>query len=1323
MEKHPKAPTNEKIPEGYRRLEGSLRAERKGSRRVGPADPAEKVLVSVYVRRKPGAPPLPDQAFWVATPPGKRKFLSREEFAALHGAAPEDLQAVVDFAQSHGLDVVETNAARRVVQVSGTVAQVSEAFAVTLHRYEWQGESYRGREGYIHLPNNLADIVEGVFGLDTRKMARRHDGPAGSATLTPPQVAGLYNFPTTGASGETIAILEFAAPDTFGTIGGGYKTADIHTFFSGLGLADPTLIAVGVDGATNNPTGDAGGPDGEIALDIEVAGSVAPGAKLAVYFAPIGTEQDWADIVTTAVNDATNKPSVISTSWGWTELQADAPTGDPASPWPFEWSQALMNKMSTTLQEAASLGVTVFFSSGDNGSDCQQGDGHAHVIYPSSDPWVTSCGGTVITNVSGSSFNENTWQDSAFTTPGATGGGVSENFDLPAWQVGFGIPPSINAGHHVGRGVPDIAGNASFYSGYNIVVDGSTNQTGGTSAVAPLYAGLIAIINKSLGEPVGYLNPTLYALAADPGVTGLFRDINDGVSNGFNGAPGYTSGPGWDACTGLGVVNGQNLLSCLQGIYAKSVTITTDRDHFGQDEVDAARTQPGGAVFKGAFFVTVDGFTPAQLGITNSSSLGAAPVVNFSPSTGLTNPAVCSSLQSDDPSFGPEVQRFRFGYDVNFGGDDSAFTSFTGDSETVTLSTTFQGISANAQVHFIKQPDPYILQGPQTWWLSNDIRLVQVKEGGSAFGVPFPSGGDPLAFLASLTSALEGGQGTAGGQNFNDNTDEDTEVITVAPDDGHGHKVYNFAIARVHYQGLASTAHKVRVFFRIFAANSTATYFEPDSTFRRYAAYSPVYPVPPADDFQNVLPEMGLASGEYVTLPFFGETRQDPAQSGSANTLPGLQTPDGRNARDLPPTGGPLHDYFYGCWLDINQTDPSSPARMPAMPPMGNEDGPWPGLSLEPIQQAFITNDHNCIVAEVAFDPVPISTGVAPFNTDKMAQRNISWSYVANPGVEASRRALEPFEVRPTPSILSSGEAPDELMIDWNNVPVGQHAEIYLPAVDAQAVVDKAIELYHAERLTRVDAHTIGCTTGGVSYIPLPKGAGDGANFVALMSVDLPYGIRKGQKFTVLVRQVTNASGKPAPPPPPPPPPIQIKMLQPPARPKQQVIQWRRVLGTFQVNIPVSTKEQILPREERRFSIFRWIGDAMPPQRRWYPVFQRYLTYIGQKVQALGGDPTKILPSPSGDGGRPKPSRREECRLAYTGKIVGLIFDHFGDFEGFILETEEKEHTFRSREKDVAELAQHVWRDRLRITVLAECDEAHHPLTMIVREPPALFSH
>ena len=197
------------------------------------------------------------------------------------------------------------------------------------------------------------------------------------------------------------------------------------------------------------------------------------------------------------------------------------------------------------------------------------------------------------------------------------------------------------------------------------IVRGGTTQGPfpGTSETAPLYAGLVALINETLGEPVGYLNPTLYALAMDPGVSGVFRDIDDGANNAEGGAPGYTSGPGWDACTGWGVLDGGNLLSELQSLYARTCTFVTDRDHYGQDEIDGLRAQTGGAVVQGAFFVIVDGFTPAQLGIVEATSLSAAPLVTAAPSSGLT--ISCSSLQSDDPSFGPEVQRFRFGYDAS----------------------------------------------------------------------------------------------------------------------------------------------------------------------------------------------------------------------------------------------------------------------------------------------------------------------------------------------------------------------------------------------------------------------------------------------------------------------------------------------------------------------------------------------------------------------------------------------------------------------------------------------------------------------------------
>lgn len=257
--------------------------------------------------------------------------------------------------------------------------------------------------------------------------------------------------------------------------------------------------------------------------------------------------------------------------------------------------------------------------------------------------------------------------------------------------------------------------------------------------------------------------------------------------------------------------------------------------------------------------------------------------------------------------------------------------------------------------------------------------------------------------------------------------------------------------------------------------------------------------------------------------------------------------------------------------------------------PTGNANGPWPpssGVTLEPLRQAFIRNDHQCLVAEIAFDPDPINPGTQPWNSDKLAQRNISWSYAANPGVDVSRGAIETFEVRPTPK-GSATETPDEIMIDWLNVPTDQLAQIYLPAVSADEVLARASRLYPTHRLSRVDAATIGCLTGGVTYIPLPEGSGDGANFAGLMQISLPAGIRRGQLYQVVVRQLTNAFGEAAPLPPP--PPRVTAAVNAPA-----LLRWRKVLGTFQINIPVSTRELLLGREELRLSIFRWIAEGNP---------------------------------------------------------------------------------------------------------------------------------
>jgi kumamolisin len=554
------------VPKGYQRIENCTRHMAAKAKRVKLADPNETISITITVRRRPGAPALPTQEHWASTPPGERHYISSEEFAEKYGADPADLDRVAEFAARHGLKVEEKNVSERTVILSGTVSQVNTAFALELSHYERESEAmehhqgpvgeskstksktevYRGYEGDVHLPSDLAPIVEGVFGLDTRRMARRSIVPLPTITpLTPPQVAKLYDFPTPNhhIHKETIGVLEFSDPLT-GTCG--YLPSDINSYFTtalgiGPGFVTPHLTDIGVNGASNTPSGF---NDAEVTLDIMVSGSVAQGAHINVYFTT-WDENGWVRAIKRAVHPhaGERRPSVLSISWDWAEFDS---LGH------LSWTKATIDAVSATFQEAAMFGMTVFVASGDDGSNCQIYDGKAHVYYPESDPWVTSCGGTTIGNVAGSSFTEVTWTDN-----GITGGGISDVFDLPHWQRHANVPLSVNPGHRKGRGVPDIAGYAN---GYEIVLGGASSPGWwGTSETAPLYAGLIAIINADLGERVGYLNPTLYSHRA----SGVFRDIADGRSNTTGGAPGYVSVPGWDACTGLGSVKGRALLKLL----------------------------------------------------------------------------------------------------------------------------------------------------------------------------------------------------------------------------------------------------------------------------------------------------------------------------------------------------------------------------------------------------------------------------------------------------------------------------------------------------------------------------------------------------------------------------------------------------------------------------------------------------------------------------------------------------------------------------------------------------------------------------------------
>jgi kumamolisin len=278
--------------------------------------------------------------------------------------------------------------------------------------------------------------------------------------------------------------------------------------------------------------------DAEVMLDIEVAGAVAPGAAIAVYFAP-NTDRGFLDAVTAAVHDQLRRPSIISISWGAAESQ---------------WTGQALQAMDQAFQEAAAAAVTVFCASGDDGSRDRVNDGQAHADFPASSPSVVACGGTRITVADGAITSEVVWNDGA--SGGAGGGGVSDVFELPSYQSAVGVPPSANGGGRVGRGVPDLAADASPASGYFVRVDGQEGAIGGTSAVAPLMAGLTALINQALGTPAGFFNPALYGAAAGPGA---FVD----VISGSIGA--YDAGAGWDACSGLGRPDGAGLLQALGG--------------------------------------------------------------------------------------------------------------------------------------------------------------------------------------------------------------------------------------------------------------------------------------------------------------------------------------------------------------------------------------------------------------------------------------------------------------------------------------------------------------------------------------------------------------------------------------------------------------------------------------------------------------------------------------------------------------------------------------------------------------------------------------
>ena len=530
----------------YLRLHGSEPKPLWGARLSPTREESQPIQVAVVLRYPETSPGLPSLSELGRPGSGRPATLSAERFGALHGAAIADVDALLSFARDHGLAAPEICRSKRTVVLEGSRAALNRAFRVELVDYDHPRGRYRSHHGPVHLPAALAPLVVGVFGLDSRPVARPHvrrpslpeRAPTlgGSAEpLLPTQVAELYRFPReVSGRGQAVGIIE---------LGGGYVRSDLVDYFEKVVQRPlPRIVDVSV-GAGRNLPGHSEECDNEVALDIEVLGSIAYGAEIFVFFAP-PTQDGFLRAVQEAVHGDYDL-SVLSISWG-----------EP------EETQTLSAcvAMNQVLHEAATKGITVCISTGDTGSSDQSPmvapDGYAHVSFPASSPYALACGGTSLVALGGQGPQEVVWNNAA-EGGGATGGGVSAFFPRPGYQRAAGLcPQSVNPGRSDGRGIPDVAASADPHRGYLVQVAGQLKPTGGTSAAAPLWAALIALVNERCGQRRGFINPSLYRMGKH---SAAFRDITEGDNATAMLVGGYGAAQGWDPCTGWGSPDGQAL--------------------------------------------------------------------------------------------------------------------------------------------------------------------------------------------------------------------------------------------------------------------------------------------------------------------------------------------------------------------------------------------------------------------------------------------------------------------------------------------------------------------------------------------------------------------------------------------------------------------------------------------------------------------------------------------------------------------------------------------------------------------------------------------
>lgn len=888
-------------------------------------------------------------------------------------------------------------------------------------------------------------------------------------------------------------------------------------------------------------------------------------------------------------------------------------------------------------------------------------------------------------------------------------------------------------------------------------IDEYDHSSGPKSACALLF---LYYLNVQLGFSIEEI-----VAAAGPQLTDVYRHLTGDAGDPF---PFFkhmldVAYPGTSTISGIANLDNPYPLGLL--------SFWVDKSSFGRDEVQDAINASGGT-FPDAFWLVLEGFS-----INSFNSLAVdipAPTGSFAQIPGISLTRSATPVDFENPTHPGAPQRIRIAYDVTFTSQSLAAFPAPGagpdtkelDAHLTAGGQTLPASNAATLFELVGGADPYFTNidpaQENVFYLSQDLRVFTATPGKDQF--PVAGGprfaGDSVAgafqyvqdLLAHLNSNFHDPAGpdpfssvlpAQGGAYTGDSSVTPLTVsISGLPPQVRISANYNFAIARVRLRGSARSAgaaHDAKVFFRLWSTETADTDYQTGSTY-------------PSTNGPTGLPASPQVGVDHHTLPFFATGNlADQADYGAG----------GVNNRTIEILSGDAVWAYYGCFLNLYDS--------------GNQiDGQ--------AVQHWLVGTHHCIVAQIAYDDAPIvnANGITmtPENSDKLAQRNLQVTHSDNPGPPSAHRIPQTFDVRPSPQLDPRPEGmldyPDELMIDWGQVPVGSVASIYWPQVHVGEVLSLADRLYGSHLLNAADAHTIECeVTEGVAYVPIPPGEGE--NLAGLLTIDLPQSVRKGQEFEVLVRRVATRrpGGREQ-------PPVRrerpalledvgrssriaekatpdegsaielnedVEKVEPlpqgeeearfeaMASRKRRAANWRYVVGTFGIKIPVADAETMLFREENTLAIMRWRLETLG-KSRWYPVLERYLSYLSDRVKALGGDPAEIEGSPEGvlppgargkgyweasPGEAERDRERDGERVGCTGKVSKLVYDRFGDFEGFVLDAEEGELFFIAREAELEEVVRRAWAERVLTTVYSDGGDRRRPQAIVLNAPPPPF--